>query len=130
MNWTFYVKFIYLRKSNRKNKTLSISVGRELHPIENNQFPCDLSTMFPFSLVRFSSILVVYGLLQGSYATDANFNQTYSDIINTTVEAIYKFTYTEMRNRVSYQSSTQSCRSTARISTQTSHRNVFNGQIQ
>lgn len=58
-------------------------------------------TMLPFSLVRFSSILVVYGLLQGSYATDANFNQTYSDIINTTVEAIYKFTYTEMRNRVS-----------------------------
>lgn len=57
--------------------------------------------MLHFSLVRFSIILVVYGLLQGSYATDANFSQTYSDIINTTVEAIYKFTYTEMRNRVS-----------------------------
>nr|XP_022322232.1 SID1 transmembrane family member 1-like [Crassostrea virginica] len=55
--------------------------------------------MLHFSLVRFSIILVVYGLLQGSYATDANFSQTYSDIINTTVEAIYKFTYTEMRNR-------------------------------
>ena len=47
------------------------------------------------------------GLLQGPPAydavpdvIDASFNKTYSGVINTTEEAIYKFSYREIKNRV------------------------------
>ena len=47
------------------------------------------------------------GLLQGPLAydvvpkvIDASFNKTYSGVINTTEEAIYKFSYREIKNRV------------------------------
>lgn len=60
-----------------------------------------------FVMYSVLSLFTLIGILPAASSNDAvtdvinaDFNKTYSAIINTTNEAIYKFTYREMKNKV------------------------------